>query len=136
MLRGIAVLKDRTKLLFKGMTVCALALCLSLWIMSGAALARTTDSQTGSVVNVVVSPTGCTPSSATKSSGQITLKVTNQTGEAELAVQFYGSKGELIREAYIQQGATEWSETFELPAGTYTVVAGRKPEWTCQITIQ
>jgi hypothetical protein len=104
--------------------------------MSDVVLAGATDSQAGSTVNVIVSSTGCIPPSATKPAGQITLKGTNQTGEAELAVQLYGGKGELIREAYIRQGATEWSETFDLPVGSYSVIAGHKPEWTFQFTVQ
>ncbi|HEX8174151.1 MAG TPA: hypothetical protein VF543_03420 [Pyrinomonadaceae bacterium] len=133
MLKGITVLQKR---IFICGIVCALTLCGSLWLISDVALAMTTNSQAGNALNIVVSSTGCTPSSATKSPGQITLKVTNQTGEAGLAVQLYGSKGELIREAYIQQGATEWSETFDLLSGSYTLKAGHNPDWTCQITIQ
>jgi hypothetical protein len=136
MLRGIVVIKKRAKLLFSSLTVCALALCILLSLMSETALAGTADSQAGSIVNVVVSSTGCTPSSASRPAGHITLRVTNQTGEADLAVQLYGGKGELIREAYIRQGTTEWSETFDLPVGSYTLKAGHNSEWTCQITIQ
>jgi hypothetical protein len=136
MLREIAVIKKHAKLLFIGRAFCALSLCTLLWLINSTVLAQPTDSQVGNEVSVVVSSTGCTPSSATKPAGQITLKVINQTGEEELAVQFYGGKGELIREAYIKQGMTEWSETFDLPVGSYKFIAGRKPEWTLQLTVQ
>jgi hypothetical protein len=92
--------------------------------------------QSGSSVNVVVSTSGCSPSGTTQAAGQITLRVTNQTGQAELSVQLYGSHGELIREVNMTQGTTEWSETFELKAGNYTLIAGHNPQWVCHITIQ
>lgn len=130
------VIQKRAEILLSNGTGFTLAVCMSLWLMSAGVLARTIESQAGNTVDVVVSSTGCTPSSATKPIGPVTLKVTNQTGEAELSVQLYGSRGELIREAYIRQGATEWSETFNLPAGSYRLIAGHKPEWVFHLTVQ
>jgi hypothetical protein len=88
------------------------------------------------VVAVTVTPTGVSPSSGSQSAGPITLRVVNQTGEAELSVQFYDGKGLLLREVTISQGQTEWSETFELEAGNYTLIADRKPEWKYSLTVQ
>ena len=96
----------------------------------------TAPMQTASEAAVTVTATGVNPSSGSQSAGPITLRVVNQTGEAELAVQFYDSKGLLLREVSITQGQTEWSETFELEAGTYTLVAGHKPEWKYSLTVQ
>lgn len=133
------LLRQRRKVIF------GIALCISLWLMSGVvlvlphqspALAAGANLQAGGTVNVVVSSTGCSLSSATQSAGQITLRVANQTGQPELTVQLYGGRGELIREVSIAQGTTEWSETFELAAGNYTLIAGRRQDWVCRITVQ
>lgn len=144
MLRGITVAKKLMKVLLHSKAIRGLAMCAALWLMSGSVLAlvhqnpvpsRGAYVQVGGTVNVVVSSTGCSPSSSTQAAGQITLHVTNQTG-AELAVQLYGSHGELIREVNISQGATQWSETFDLAAGNYTLIADHNPEWIFHLTVQ
>lgn len=132
MLRGMSVLQKRA-ILFNGIAACLLVLSVSLWLMNS--VTQTVSASSQSVMTVVVSSSGYTPSSATQPPGQITLRVTNQTGESELSVQLYGSRGELVREVNIT-GATEWSETFELAAGSYTLIAGHKTEWVCHITVQ
>lgn len=144
MLKGMTISKKpATLLLTTGMrwlTLCVAILltsCSVFALFSQPPMANTAvNLQSGGTVNVTVSSTGCSPSSATQAAGQVTLKVVNQTGKAELAVQLYDSNGVLLREAYITQGATEWSETFNLPAGNYTLLAGHNQDWTCHLTVQ
>lgn len=92
--------------------------------------------QEGSELSVIVSSAGCSPSSATKPAGLITLKVVNQTGEPDLLIQLYDSRNVLLREANMGQGVAEWSETFDLKAGSYTLKAGNNQAWTVQLTVQ
>jgi hypothetical protein len=121
-----------TRLLINNGTVYLFLLVISLCLPNGSMKAA----QSGSPVNIVISSNGCSPSTATQPAGRITFHVTNQTEQAELSIQLYGSRGELIREVNLAQGTTEWSETFDLAAGSYTIVAGHKSEWLCRITVQ
>src|SRR2546423_5673973 len=116
MLRGTNGSKKLVKLLLHCKTIFGLTLVAALWLTSISVSALVYQQPVSfepahlpvaTEVNIAVSSTGCNPSSATQTAGQITLKVTNQTGQAELAVQLYGSHGELIREVNIRQGATE-----------------------------
>lgn len=145
MRKKVAVKSEPVKLLFNKRARCAMALFLSFWLMGGLVAASARQrlmpitpvyAQAGGTVTVTVSSTGCSPSSATHAAGQITLKVVNQTGRAELSVQLFGSQGELIREVTIKEGTAEWSETLELKAGSYTLIAGNRPEWRCALTVQ
>lgn len=85
---------------------------------------------------MAVSSSGCTPSNATRATGQVSLKVLNQTGEADLTVQLYDGRGVLLRDVSFTQGQTEWSETFDLPAGNYTLKVVDHPQCTFSLTVQ
>lgn len=144
MLRRITGSRKLAALLLHNNIIHGLTLCVSLWLMSGSVFAliypppapgKAAHSPTITDVIVTVSSTGCNPSSVTHTAGQITLRVANQTEKAELAVQLYASKGELLREVNIN-GATEWSETFDLQAGSYTLIADHNSDWVFHLTVQ
>jgi hypothetical protein len=58
-------------------------------------------------VTVTVRSSGCDPSSTTQTLGQINLQVVNQTGAAELFVQFYDGQGNVLREVVIAPSSTQ-----------------------------
>lgn len=97
--------------------------------------------QTGSEVTIVASASGCTPSSMTQSAGHIRLRVINQTGSASLTIQLYNEKENLpekerlLKEVTVQ-GASEWAEVLEFPAGNYKLVVNRSQALTAHLTVQ
>jgi hypothetical protein len=133
--RRMKGLRQRVRLLLAGM-VCALTLGIPVWTANVRAIAENTSAPEASVVYAVVSQNGFSPSSITEEAGQITLKVGNRTGQAGLAMQLYDGQGNLLKEGAFPQGSVEWSETFNLAAGSYRLVAGHNPDRVCQITVQ
>src|ERR1051326_7410966 len=98
MLKAIKGRKKMGATLFNQSIIKLVSLCAVLSLMSSSALAlRLTQpipdtlaqQQTVRNVTVTVRSTGCDPSSTTQTAGQINLQVINQTGAAELFVQFY-----------------------------------------------
>lgn len=88
-------------------------------------------------VTVVLSAEGFQPAEITRSAGQFTLVIENQSGSGELVLQLKrdGAR-EVIREITIPQGATTWSEELELNAGGYNLRAANNPAWLFHITVQ
>jgi hypothetical protein len=144
MFRGMKGLKTEVRLLLNSSMISRLIICATLFCLSFPALALTNPKsnvdaaliQAGAEVAVTVTSTGVNPTSGSEAAGPVTLRVVNQTGEAELSLQLYDGKGVLLRDITITQGQTEWSETFELEAGNYTLIAGRKAEWKYSLTVQ
>jgi hypothetical protein len=144
MLRGMRCLKSEPKVVPNSRRISWLMIFATLFCMNGPVLALTTLkpgtdaalNQAGAEIAITVTSTGMNSTSGSQSSGPVTLRVVNQTGEEELSVQFYDGKGLLLREIMIRQGQTEWSETFNLEAGDYTLIAGRRPEWKYTLTVQ
>ena len=130
--------------LMKGQIKRGLALCCALlWLSSSVVAGLHSQSapdmwvaaQAGSEVSIVASASGCTPSSVTNPAGHIKLKVVNQTGSASLTVQLYNEQEKLLKEVTVQ-GAGEWVEVLEFPAGNYKLVVNRNQALIAHITVQ
>jgi hypothetical protein len=87
-------------------------------------------------VRVTLRPEGFDPSEVTRGVGRFRLTVTNGSGRGELTFRLVKAGGEQVHEGRMAQGATQWSEEFDLAAGQYALTEVGNPAWLFYVTVR
>jgi hypothetical protein len=122
------ILVNRTRRVFSIAALFALILTLTVLVWS--------KPQQSEQVNLTLRSEGFDPLNVHHASGSFTLSIANQSNSSAVTLRLYRSNGEKVREIGITGAATEWSDTVELSAGNYTLLAPDNPAWTCHFDIQ
>jgi hypothetical protein len=122
------ILVNRTRRVVSIATLLALILTLTVLVWS--------KPQQTEQVSLTLRSEGFDPLNVHHASGSFTLSIANQSNSSAVTLRLYRSNGEKVREISITGAATEWSDTVELSAGNYTLLAPENPAWTCHFDIQ
>jgi hypothetical protein len=87
-------------------------------------------------VSLILGPNGFDPSEITIGSGQFLLSLDNRSGVKDLVLRLSKADGTVLRELRVPGVGGDWSEMFDLPAGSYTLAEANHTEWMCNIIIR
>jgi hypothetical protein len=86
-------------------------------------------------VMTTLSPEGFTPGQVSHAAGRFNLRVRNRSGQPEVTLRLSKAGGEKVTEVKLTDKVREWTGSFELAAGTYTLSEAGHPDWTCRIEV-
>jgi hypothetical protein len=86
-------------------------------------------------VSLVLKRNGFSPKEVKLQSRRFLLSIDNRTDTQQLVFRLTGADGTQVRELRVPEGAGDWSELLELPAGTYTLLEPGHRDWSCKIVI-
>ena len=87
-------------------------------------------------VLLTLNSNGFDPAEVRPPSGRFLLSIDNRSGAGELILRLLRTDGTQIRELKIPGGGGDWSEAFDLSAGTYTLSEMNHSTWVCTIIVQ
>lgn len=87
-------------------------------------------------VALTLSSTGFNPQEVRPQSGRFLLSIDNRSGASDLVFRLSRADGTLIRELRMSGAGGDWSEAFDLSAGTYTLSETNHSTWVCTIIVQ
>jgi len=85
---------------------------------------------------VTLHSNGFDPSELRIPASRFLLSLDNRSGVTELVLRLSRADGTQFRELRIAGGGGDWSEMFDLPAGSYTLAEASHSSWVCHLIIQ
>lgn len=87
-------------------------------------------------ISVTLHSNGFDPSELSIPASRFLLSLDNRSGVTELVLRLSKADGTQIRELRIAGGGGDWSEMFDLPAGSYTLAEASHSSWVCHLIVQ
>jgi len=86
-------------------------------------------------VSLILSSDGFNPVEVRPPAHRFLLSIDNRSGVSDLVFRLNRADGTLVRELHVSGGAGDWSETFDLSAGTYTLSEANHSTWVSTIIV-
>jgi hypothetical protein len=120
------------------LTLSALACGAHAWLAPHAAIATATlgAAQQADEMRVVLRASDFDPASVERAPGHLRLVVVNQSGRNNVTLRLKRMGGEVVRESQVPQGASEWSDEFDLQAGKYVLSDVTNPACLFYVIVQ
>jgi hypothetical protein len=87
-------------------------------------------------VSLILSTNGFDPSDITIGSGRFLLSLDNRSGVQDLVLRLSKADGTVLRDLRVPGVGGDWSEMFDLPAGSYTLSVADHSTWVCQLVVR
>ena len=86
-------------------------------------------------ISLILSSSGFNPAEVRPQSGRFLLSIDNRSGSGDLVFKLSRPDGTLIRELRMSGAGGDWTEAFDLPAGTYKLSETNHSTWVCTIVV-
>lgn len=87
-------------------------------------------------VSLILSSSGFNPAEVRPQAGRFLLSIDNRSGVSDLVLRLNRADGSQVRELRISGAGGDWSETFDLSPGTYSLSEANHSSWLCTIIVQ
>lgn len=87
-------------------------------------------------VSVTLSSNGFNPEEVRPPSQRFLLSIDNRSGLSDLVLKLKRADGSQMRELHVSGAGGDWSESFDLSPGTYTLSEANHSTWLCTIIVQ
>ena len=86
-------------------------------------------------ISLILSSSGFNPAEVRPQSGRFLLSIDNRSGSGDLVFKLSRPDGTLIRELRMSGAGGDWTEAFDLSAGTYKLSETNHTAWVCTIVV-
>lgn len=86
-------------------------------------------------ISLILSSSGFNPAEVRPQSGRFLLSIDNRSGSGDLVFRLSRPDGTLIRELRTSGAGGDWTEAFDLSAGTYKLSETNHTAWVCTIVV-
>ena len=86
-------------------------------------------------ISLILSSSGFNPAEVRPQSGRFLLSIDNRSGSGDLVFRLSRPDGTLIRELRMSGAGGDWTEAFDLSAGTYKLSETNHIAWVCTIVV-
>jgi hypothetical protein len=88
----------------------------------------------GEVITIL--PQGFDPKEIIKPKGHFILLVDNHSGVVGINLRLDQQGGARLADVQVEPTTLGWTQTVDLPAGTYLLTEANHPNWVCRITVK